>query len=153
MPDRLGSRMPPDFVQKHLMVQGGAFRRNWEFKNEGTKWRYFFILNKSPVEDDRLLIVTATTKVQKTVRLFGPAVVVVNPREYASLEQESAINPAMPQEKTKQEIIDAITRRAIHVIVPLPESVLARVLKAVETVTTITPKNKVLILGQVDPEP
>ena len=153
MPDRLGSRMPPELVQQHLLVQGGAFRRDWEFKNEGAKWRYFFILNKSPVADDRLLVVTATTKVQKTVRLFGSAVVVVNPREYDSLEQESAVNCAMPEEKTKQEIMDAITRGDIHVIVPLPESILVRILKAVETVTTITPKNKALILGQVDSQP
>jgi len=153
MPDRLGSRMPPELVQKHLLVQGGAFRRNWEFRNEGIKWRYFFILNKFPAADDRLLIVTASTKVQKNVRLFGPAVIVVNSKEYDSLEQESAINCAMPEEKDKQEIIDAITNGDIHVISPLPESVLARILKVVETVSTITPKNKALILGQVDPQP
>jgi len=145
--------MPPGLVQKHLMVQGGAFRRKWEFKNEGNKWRYFFILNKSPLTDDKLLIVTATTKVQKTLRLFSLAVVVVSPNEYGSLEQESAINCAMPEERSKKELLDAINAGEIHVMTPLPDSVLARVLKAVETATTITPKSKALILGEVDPRP
>ena len=153
MPDRLGSRMPPELVQRHLFVQGGAFRRDWQFADEGVKWRYFFILNKSPATDDKLLIVTATTKVGKTVRRFGRAAVVVNPKEYDSLEKESAINCAMPEEKTKKEIMDAITRGNIIVISPLPQSVTARILKAVETVTTISPKNKALILGEDDPLP
>jgi len=150
MPDHLGSRMPPSFVQKHLFVQGGAFRRNWEFKQEGIKWRHFFILNKFPEIDDKLLIVTATTKVEKTIRKFGPAVVVVRPSEYPSLEQESAINCAMPEEKAKQEILDDIQRGHIHVHEPMPESVLKKILRAVETVTTITPKNKTLILGRIE---
>ena len=148
MPDRLGSRMPPDLVQKHLLVQGGAFRQDWQFTNEGVKGRFFFILNKSPATDDRLLIVTATTKVERTVRRFGPATVVVDPREYDSLEQESAINCALPAERTKRTVLDAIDRGEINVVSPLPASVMGRILKAVEKATTITPANKALILDE-----
>ena len=150
MPDRLGSRMPPELVEKHLWVQGGAFRRDWQFKSEGVKWRYFFILNKAPRQDDVLLVVTATTQIEKTVQRFGPAVVVVNPDEYGSLERASAINCAMPYEKGKEELVEAIRQGQIFVMSPLPDSVLQRVLKAVETATTISPKQKALILGDID---
>jgi len=142
--------MPPELIKKYLWVQGGAFRRHWEYHDEGAKWRFFFLLNKAPADDDDLLIVTATTKTEKLLRRFGLAVVVVDPREYPALERQSAINCALPEKKSTAELRAAIENHQISVVSPLPRSVLDRVLQAVERATTIPPNDKALILGEPD---
>ena len=151
MEDRLGHRMPPNLVKGIVLVPGGAFRRHWEYGAEGKKWRYFFILNRAPETDDHLVIVTATTQIEKAFKCFcHKALVTVDPKEYPSLERRSVINCSLPEEKTKEELIRAIERGEVCCLAPLPDSILAKVRKAIETATTVTPRLKRLVLGEDD---
>ncbi len=151
MGDRLSKYLPPNVVKQCIFVQGGAFRRKWEYGGEGQKWRYFFVLNKSPQDDDHLILVTCTTKVRKTFKKFCcTSLVRVTRAEYDSLEKESVINCSLPEMKPRDYILAAIEKGEVTVLSPLPEDVMKRILKAVETASTISPKVKRLVLGSDD---
>lgn len=74
---RLWKSYPPDFIAEQVIVPGGAFRARVQFRDEGMKERYLFVLNKSPQSDDDLVIATATTQIDRRIRHRGSNVVVV----------------------------------------------------------------------------
>ena len=63
---------PPDILIKTILVPGGAFRMAYAFRDgEPEKYRYFFVLNKSPESSEVILVSTATTQVEKRKRARG----------------------------------------------------------------------------------
>jgi len=141
---------PPEIVEKNTIVSGGAYRQLKQYSSDtNPKLRFFFILNQTPETDDELIIVTATTKIEKTVRkFFHGGLVFVNPEEYDSLPEPSVLNCNLAIGKTKATLLEEIARGQVRCIAPMPESVLQRCRTAIAAVPTVSDKHKRLVLGE-----
>ena len=93
MMEHLLDSFPPERIKKAIFISGGAFRTEHEFKSEGGKKRFFFILNKCPEKDDRLVIVYATTQIKKRKKHRPSEVLLeISPSEYSPLRKNSIID-------------------------------------------------------------
>lgn len=131
---KLLNAFPEGYFCKRILVPGGAFRAPFEFKSEGVKWRFFFILNQTPQSDSDLVIATATTKIQETIARFptdGKALVHLSPSDYAEIEEDSLVDCGACQIWSRQEIIERIPRKDFLLLDPLPPVVLDRMKLAV----------------------
>ena len=142
---------PPDIVFKQIMVSGGAFREKHEFAAEGTKFRYFFIINAYPNDDADLVLVTATTQIRKRQRQRArtPRVLVyVDPTLYSPLEKPSVIDCASADVRPVENVRAAIEKHQVQPLLPLPPEILERVRAAVRAARTLEPRVKRLVLPQ-----
>ena len=84
--------LPPEIVAKQIVVSGGAYRKYHKYGTEtkGSKYRFFFILNKTPENDEKLIIVTSTTQITKRCKeRFHKVLVRIGPDEYNSFDEDS----------------------------------------------------------------
>ena len=146
---RLLDSFPPERIKKTILIRGGAFKKKHEFTNEGEKNRFFFILNKCPQEDDRLIIVTATTRIRKRKKHRPSEVLVeVTPKEYASLAERSIIDceSCVVWRRTKLE--EEVDECRIEPLQQLPKSILERICNAISCSKTLPPVDKRLVLEE-----
>lgn len=150
---RLGDSMPPEIKEACTLVAGGAYRQEHQFREgEKVKPRFFFIINKLPDNDDTLIIVTATTKIKKHVARWPRNVlVIVEPSEYDEFTKKSLINCSLAMKRPKAELIQEIRQNKAGPLARLPEAVLEKIRKAVAVATTLSPKDKRLVLGAEEP--
>lgn len=100
--------LPPQVLRK-ILKPGSAFLFVEE-SFQGAKPHFFIVLNHHPQMDERLLMVNATTKIEKRrflVNLIGApeTLVVVKPHECAFLKQESAFDCNYPILRTVNDLI------------------------------------------------
>ena len=146
---RLLDSFPPERIKREVFVSGGAFRKKHEFKSEGEKKRFFFILNRFPKEDDRLIIVTATTQIEKRKQHRPLKVLVeITPREYSPLERNSVIDCESAFVRPRQLLEKEIHDHQIEPLVPLRVSILKRLCEAISHSRTLAPIDKQLVLGE-----
>ena len=50
----LWTQFPPEVVERHLSVQGAAFRMTYSFVKGDPKNRFWFVLNRHPEKDTEL---------------------------------------------------------------------------------------------------
>lgn len=131
-----------------LAVPGGAFRYDFQFTDEGQKFRFFFVLNRNPQEDDILVLVTATTKITKArKRVRRRNLVAISPGDYDSLSTDSVVDCSSPLIYPKQKIVEAIKKKQVIFLPPLPTGVLQNLRTALLSATTVSPEIKRLVAG------
>ena len=141
----------PEFISKHIFVPGGAFRKYHEFRDEGEKNRFFFILNRNPQKDDVIVLVTASTKIKKLKQQYRdrPEVLVtIGPREYEPLPVLSIVNCEAARAELKSNIQQAIDAQKIEYLRPLPAEILRKLCDAIAKCKVIPPEDKRLVLGE-----
>lgn len=58
-------------VLRTLLVPGGAFQASYEFLDEGVKSRLFVVANRSPATDEKIILFSTTTQIEKRRRHHG----------------------------------------------------------------------------------
>jgi hypothetical protein len=151
MVESLRNSFPPEFISKQILVSGGAFRKHHEFRNEGEKKRFFFVLNKNPEQDDVILLVTASTKIKELKLKYKdrPDVLVeISPSEYQPLEQPSIVNCEAARAYLKSHIQQFIDNGEIDPLQPLPPKIVEKLHNAIAKCKVIPPEDKRLVLGE-----
>jgi len=142
--------LPPEIVEKQIIVSGGAYRKLHEYGTEtkGPKRRYFFILNKNPDNDKDLIVVSSTTQITSRYKArYHKVLVRIGPKEYDSLPEESLIDCDSAEKVSKSDIVDWIRKQKITPLPPLPDSVLNQLRNAIKHASTLNAKGKRLVLG------
>lgn len=146
---RLWKRYPPHLIRQSIIVPGGAFQAKYEFRQEGEKVRYFFILNQSPRDDAELVVVTATTQVERRRRHRPQEVLVsITPADYEPLSKRSVVDCESAQTWPQSQLIERIAQREIRPLEPLPDEIMQKIHKAVAVAKTLSPHVKRLVLGE-----
>jgi len=149
MTEHLLNSFPPDRIQKAIFVPGGAFRKKHEYRDEGQKKRFFFILNESPEKDDRLILVTPTTKIkERKQRRSAEVLVEITPQDYFPLQSNSVIDCESCLVQRKDLIEEQIRRHEIEPLQPVPQTILDHLRRAVSFSKTLAPIDKRLVLGE-----
>ena len=146
---RFSESWPPELVSGQVLVPGGAYRKDFAFGEEHPKWRYFFILNRQPLQDETLIVCTATTKIKKSLKNWRwgrQTIVVVSRQEYPSLETRSLVNCNLAAKKPRSELQQEIEDGKIAPLAPLPSLILARLRDAVKASVTLEPWVKKLVV-------
>jgi hypothetical protein len=92
--DKLGDNFPKELIEKSIFIKGGVFlKKKHQFRSELPKPRIFFVLNTQPQNDDRIITVHATTKIEsrKKVRI-SEVLVEIKPDEYEELKDFSIVD-------------------------------------------------------------
>jgi len=142
--------LPFDLASRHIFVPGGAFRARLE---KGTKYRYYFILNRNPTADNVILLVTATTKITQYRSKYASDVLVeMDPSEYKPLEQDSLVNcelaRAYHRPDLEAKLRKALAQKKLEILDPLPEAILRRLCDALSECRNVAPIDKQLALGE-----
>jgi hypothetical protein len=146
---RLLNSFPPEKIKKTILAAGGAFRKKHEYRNEGEKSRYFFILNRFPEKDDRLIIVTATTKIQQRKKHRLPQVLVeIKPKDYPSLEEHSIIDCESAVIWNRAKFEEQINKGEVEPLATLPDFILEKLRTAISFSRILAPIDKRLVLGE-----
>jgi len=146
----LWKKFPPSTIQNHVLKPGGAFRKEYEYEDEGEKPRYFFILNRSPEQDKQLVIVTATTRIEprKKARESDPKVLVeIKPHEYGVLKRRSVVDCASAKLWEKKKLMDDMEEKRIEPLERLPKDILEKMRFAIRRAKTLPRETKRLVLG------
>jgi len=147
--DRLGNYIPPHVIKERIFVSGGAFLKVHQFGKEQPKKRMFFILNKNPKKDDRVIIVNPTTQIEKRKKYRSSEVLVeIKPDEYQPMKEDSIVDCESYNIWNKQELENKIGAGEIELLQQLPESLLKRLRIAVSKSKTLAPVDKRLVLGE-----
>jgi hypothetical protein len=146
----LWQRMPPHLIESQILISGGAFKMKYQFGSEEPKPRLFFVL-KSPVRDDYLFMVTATTEIRRRKKRFRhdrEALVIITPSEYNALKQTSLFDCGSPIHNVrKAEVIARISKYEVQPLPQLPDHLLERLRNAVSRSKRLTSNQKRLVLG------
>lgn len=144
----------PELVRKAIYQQGGAFRMWHQFANDdGEKYRFFFVLNQSPLDDNIIVVTTTTTKIEKRKRAHrhNPEVLVeITHDEFEPLRQDSLIDCSGAQFLQKQAIDRKIDAGEIKPLQNLSSEKLAEIIHFFSHVKHFTEGQKSLVLGCED---
>jgi len=140
--------LPLDIVFSHILVQGGAFRCEID---EVSKYRYYFVLNQNPKTDNTILLVTATTQIDRHKSKFPTNVLVeIKLSEYHQLKQDSLVNCENAHAYSKMKLKEIITSGKFEILEPLPDSIMKKLLKGLAVCKNVPPIDKQLALGEED---
>lgn len=147
------ARLRKSFPKKALdclFVQGGAFRLRHKFKKEGEKPRCFFIVSANPTAEDPILLVSASSKVEKRLKVRPrKALVIIDKTEYKHFEKRSVIDCYSPLTvKTRSEITSAIINGKWEILEPLPENLVKEICKALIEAPTLNAEMKARISSE-----
>lgn len=113
---------------------------------------YFIVLNKNPCVEEFLILVCASSQVEKrkqiAQRLGFPSEtqVVVTPSEYAIFSKDTIINCNRVFEKTSQTLIEKLEQNKLKVCTEMmPDEVLQKLIKGVLTSSQISEKIKQML--------
>jgi hypothetical protein len=146
----LASVVPPALILKAILVRGGAFKATYQFSTEGLKERYFFVINRRPDADDKVVLLTASTQEEKRRQCHGARadviLVTVEPAEYSELRQRSVIDCESLIKRPRKDFEAQALARAYKPLPVLPESVIGRIVCAIAASRTLSTAEKRLIL-------
>jgi len=138
--------LPENLIFSNLLVQGGGFRSRLEVSG---KYRFYFILNQNPKDDDVILLATATTKITEHKSKWPAQVLVeITPCEYHPLKQNSLVNCEFIRAYSKGKLKKNITSSEFEILEPLPSEILKKILDALAECKNIAPIDKLLALGE-----
>jgi len=147
--ERVGNHIPREFIKKQVFVSGGAFLKIHQFKNEPPQKRRFFVLNKNPEADNRIITVHATTQIQKRKKHRPPeALVEIKPEEYPELTEHSIIDCESYIVWYKPDLESQIQKGKIQPLQKLPANKLKELRNAIGRSKTLAPMDKRLVVGE-----
>ncbi|OXU14699.1 hypothetical protein [Sedimentisphaera salicampi] len=138
-------------IDKILNTPGAAFRAVLQEENE--KFRFYFIVNLDPQNQDRLLMLTATSRIESVRNKFPEEVLVlIKKSDFPNLERDSLINCEMARVKLKKQLRKSLLKAKengkLLFLDPLPESLLLKVRSAIAKCKTIPPIDKKLAVAE-----
>lgn len=146
--DKLGEHFPEELIEQSIFVEGGAFlKKSHQFRNEPPKHRLFFILNKNPKKDNRIITVHATTKIEsrKKVRLAN-VLVKITATEYNGLKEDSIVDCESYIVWHKSTLQNHIKSGNIEPLKSLPAPLLEQLRRAIGYSKTLAAIDKRLII-------
>jgi len=148
--ERLGNHLPQHIIEEKIFVEGGTFlRKAYQFRNEKPKNRRFFVLNKNPKQDNRILTVHATTKAETRKAVRPPEVLVeIKSAEYESLQEDSIVDCESWKVWHKPHLQQEIADGKIEVLAQLPYPILDKLREAISRSKTLYPIDKRLIIPE-----
>lgn len=113
---------------------------------------YFIVVNKNPKSDEVLLLVCASSQIEKrkdAIRKLGFAeetLVLVSPRECPCFNKDTAIDRNTVWEKTSQSVIEKLSNRELRVCPDeIPGEIVKKLIKGVLISNQVSEDIKVLI--------
>jgi len=151
MTDHLGDYLEPEFLENKIYSSKAFLHKSYQFKNEESKQRRFFILNQLPQEDDRIIIVNATTKIQRRekARRRQPKVLVRIPagtRDY--IPEDSIIDCESYAIWHKNKFKGMVKNGQIELLAPLPSEIMDKLYKAISHSRTISDLDSRLVFSE-----
>jgi hypothetical protein len=144
--------MTPEEILRAIMVPGGAFKARYQYWDEGEKDRYFFVANRRPDVDEKLILFTATTQESKRRAHYRAradlVLVTIEPAEYPSLAVRSVVDFESPPIKRARTVFEQHALDGKYRPLPaLPDAIFQRMLGAVAESRGLSVAEKRLILS------
>ncbi|PKL48756.1 MAG: hypothetical protein CVV39_03955 [Planctomycetes bacterium HGW-Planctomycetes-1] len=138
--------LPEELKFSAIFTQGGAFKANL---GEPSKKRYYFVLNKNPQHDDLIILSTSTTAyaLHRNCQGGDKVHIPLSPSDYSDFTENCLICCERPVRTPKNKLRKILNSQNYEILPPLPQSVLDKILNGIRKSSTVSPKEKQLILG------
>lgn len=148
--DKLGEHFPDELLERSVFVEGGAFlKKKHQFRTEPPKPRLFFILNKKPKTDNRIITVHATTKIESRKKVRAAEVLVeIGPGDYDQIRENSIVDCESHITWHKTTLKKEIKSRNIMPLDVVPVVLLERLRRAIGFSKTLASIDKRLIIPE-----
>ena len=117
-----------------------------------TEPHYFVVLNKDPQTDELLILVCASSQVEKRKQIAqklgfsSETLVVISPSDYALFTKETVIDCNRAFEKTAQSLIDKLEQKKLHICTELmSEDIIQKLVGGIIASTQIAEKIKKIL--------
>lgn len=133
-------------------IQTGSVYYFEEEQLSSTEPHYFVVLNKCPKTEELLILVCASSQVEKRkdivrrLKFSAETLVIISPSEYALFTKETVIDCNRAFEKTAQSLIDKLEQGKLKACTKLmPENIVHKLIGGVIASTQIAEKIKILL--------
>ena len=147
----------PSHIRILAGIKAGSVFYFEEEQLSSTEPHYFIVLNKNPRTEEFLILVCASSQVEKrkqvAKRLGFPdeTLIVISPSEYALFSKETVIDCNRAFEKTPQSLIDKLEQGKLKVCAELmPDDIVKRLVNGVLTSTQIAEKIQKLLSPEIE---
>lgn len=138
-------------VLRTLLVPGGAFQASYEFSDEGAKSRLFVVANRSPATDEKIILFSSTTQIDKRRKHHGGRADVIlvplDPKLYDGVTEPSVLDCESPVRRKRSDFVKHVEDHKYAPRTAVPASIMAKIVEAVRESRTLSPAEKRLILG------
>lgn len=133
-------------------IQTGSVYYFEEEELSSTEPHYFVVLNKDPQTDELLILVCASSQVEKRKQIAqklgfsSETLVVISPSDYALFTKETVIDCNRAFEKTAQSLIDKLEQKKLHICTELmSEDIIQKLVGGIIASTQIAEKIKKIL--------
>lgn len=142
--------IPPE-VKLKGSIQPGSVYYFPEEKFSSSNSHYFVVLNIDPLSDEVLLLVCASSQVEKvkeycaSLQLSKKTLVIVSPEEYECFTKKTIFNCNDLKIKTIQQLVDKLKRGKLVLKAEMDETLVKKLRKAALRSPIITNKHKKML--------
>jgi hypothetical protein len=148
MTERLGNHIPPNFK---IYTNKAFLYKDYQFSSETPKNRRFFILNRNPFDDQSIIVVWATTKIEecKKRRKDSPeGLVEIHKGVRSYISEPSIVDCHSCKIWYKPALEEDIKKKIAIPLESLPLDIMEQLCRAIGYNTTIAPMDKRLVLPE-----
>ncbi|MBN2271570.1 MAG: hypothetical protein JXN61_13210 [Sedimentisphaerales bacterium] len=139
--------LPEELKIRGILTQGGAFRA--KLASAAPYPRYYFVLNRDPVSDSDLVLLTSTTQFELHRNCDGGDDVHIPLRraEYKEFTRDCLVCCNRPRIIKKAELVRRLNLQKYELLVPLPSHIAQRIAAGIAKSSLVPPAVKEMVLG------
>lgn len=142
----------PAEIRITASLQSGSVYYFEEERLTSTEPHYFVVLNKNPHKEEFLVLVVASSQVEKRKRIARnlgfpeETLVVITPQEYSTFRVETVIDCNSVFEKSIQSLVDKLNSNQLKICTdPIPDDIVQKLIAGVLTSTQVTMEVQALL--------
>ncbi|MFH1370503.1 MAG: hypothetical protein ABII09_04375 [Planctomycetota bacterium] len=138
----------PDKLKIHgILTQGGAFKAKLP---KDSYPRYYFILNRNPEADEKMVLLSSTTKFEEHRNCDGgnDVHIPLSRQDYDRFTQNCLVCCNRPQIVAKKTLEERLASQRYELLPALPAAVTARILRGIAKSNVVDTNVKKMVLGE-----
>ena len=144
-------------VTRTLLAHGGAFRAAYQFLDEGHKERIFIVANAAPASDQKIILFSPTTQIEKREAHHKSraslVLVPLHPSMWDGVTEPCVLDCEAPVKRKVEDFLKHCEEHKYKPLTSVPEAIMQKVVAAVGESRTLSAAEKRLVLGPRSKDP
>jgi hypothetical protein len=140
--------LPDELKIRAIFTQGGAFKAKVSRKDEYP--RYYFILNRSPETDEKMVLLSSTTRFEEHRNCDGgdDVHIPLSPTEYKEFTAKCLICCNRPILVPKSNLVKQLKSQKYQLLDHLPHEIVKQIVNGIAKSNVVESITKALVVGE-----